>query len=258
MSIPPNLSAKIKEVYNAGGTFTDINITDGGYYILVWNENQWYGRLPQGLLDKLRSLPSETVFYSISFNDSGEYIIVTSDHFYSSSTSYINFFNAKKNELGNLYSANIWQSGAVFCFEKGSTFYGVVPSNVVEAMNSCGIAPRFVKYNQRGDYLICSSNGDCWYKIADVDKSVNAATTSYYLPSQVSPMPSSTGNPSTITPVVCYNCGGAGFNICTTCNGGKKRTVYYAGGQALVTCDVCSGTGRIPCQVCYGKGVIYK
>lgn len=257
MSVPAYLSSKMKEVHYAGGIYTDINITDEGYYILVWNDTQWYGYLPQGLLDKLRSLPSSTRFRSVSFNDSGNYIIVTSDNFYTSSSSFLLFYQSKKEELGELYSANIWQNGVIFCFEKGPTFYGTVPTNVINAMNSFQGVPQYIKFNHRGDYLICSSTGYCAYNIVDIDKSQLASTSSNYPSNNNGGINSGSGviyttpPQTTAHPQKCGPCYGTGK--CSTCNGSG---ISSAGHNHI--CGACGGSGR--CTTCKGtgtSGVIY-
>lgn len=73
--------------------------------------------------------------------------------------------------MGLLRSVNICGNGAVFCYEKGSDFCGTIPENVSRVIKDCSFTPRFVKFNNRGDYLICSKSGSVKYQIYDVDKS---------------------------------------------------------------------------------------
>lgn len=249
--IPENLKTKLKEINSSYGTINDINITDGGYYIIVWDNDKWYGYLPQALVDKLRSLSSFTTFRSISFNDSGEYIIVTSDGFYTSSNTYQRFYEQKKEELGDLYSANIWQNGAVFCFEKGPTYCGTIPKNVATDMNTLSFYPKFVKFNHRGDYLMCSSSGNYKYYIRDIDKSQYATTVSYYPKSENSNTNNINSGTYYRAPIPVQKkqtCGGCyGTGKCSNCNGSGVSTF----GSAHV-CGACGGTGR--CGVCNGTG----
>lgn len=256
MSVPANLSAKLKYINSINGTVNDINITDNGKFVVVWNSNQWYGIMPQGALDKLRALGLSVDLRSVAFDNNGNYVIVTSDNVYSSSGNYERFCKAKKDELGELYSVSMTTSGIVCCYERGATFYGAVPANVVNAMNSCAQTPRFVKFNDRGDYLICASTGYYTFNIQDTNKSQYAATTANYtIPGQqpsnnsgsgtVIISPSISASPQQVSCGICY-----GTGKCTTCNG---TGVSHTGSDHL--CGACGGTGK--CYTCGGRGWHY-
>ncbi|MDO4819232.1 MAG: tetratricopeptide repeat protein, partial [Prevotella sp.] len=169
--VDKRLSSKIKEINNAHKSIDDVNITDNGYFIVVYDDGtDWYGVIPSSLSTALKKYPNGTVFRSISFNDeTGVYAITTSESFESNNKMYNDCFNENIGTKGQLLSANINDNGCVFCFSKGVEYCGYIPNNLKPAVKDWGYIPQFVKFNRHGDYLICGQNGGYSYRITDTN-----------------------------------------------------------------------------------------
>lgn len=177
---PDHVGQRLKTINKNNETIDDVNITEGGHYVVVSNKGKnWWGYMPDAVVKKLKEISSLESIRSVSFTDNGTYAIVTDMHFFSNSDDYMNFFREKKNDLGVLLSANINGNGAVFCFSGGSAFCGTIPSVVSEAIKGVSFTPQYVKFNRQGHYIICGENGQFSYSIGNANPSATAATVSY-------------------------------------------------------------------------------
>ena len=48
-AVDDRISSKLKSINKSGGTINDVNITENGNFIVVYNDKEWYGVLPSGL-----------------------------------------------------------------------------------------------------------------------------------------------------------------------------------------------------------------
>lgn len=178
-SVNSAIKSKLKTINKEGGTINDINIIENGNYIILYNDGRsWYGVIPESVNSALSRLSSST-FYSISFNEKGIYAITTSNSFYSNDKLYQAYYDDHKYEFGTLWSVNICNEGAVFCYSDGCRYVGKIPKAVETAINQFQETPRFVKFNAHGDYLICASNGYYMYNIPDVGSSRTSTMVTY-------------------------------------------------------------------------------
>lgn len=176
-TVDNRISSKLKSINNSGGNIQDVNITENGNFIIIYNNGEsWYGVLPSALKSALDDYTYGTKFKSVSFNESGTYAITTSDGFKSNNTIYQSFYDDNVNEYGELLSVNICGDGAVFCYSDGARYCGRIPNKVETAIRNFSNTARFVKFNKHGDYLICSKYGSYAYSIGDADTGSNAST----------------------------------------------------------------------------------
>ena len=175
-AVDDRISSKLKSINKGGGTINDVNITENGNFIIVYNDKEWYGVLPSGLKSALDEYSYGTKFKSISFNESGTYAITTSDGFKSNNSIYQSFYDENVDDYGELYSVNICGDGAVFCYSDGTRYCGRIPNEVESAIRSFSHMAKFVKFNKHGDYLICDKYGSYSYSIGDADTGSNSST----------------------------------------------------------------------------------
>lgn len=178
-AVDDRISSKLKSINKNGGTINDVNITENGNFIVVYNDKEWYGVLPSALKTALDEYSYGTKFKSISFNESGTYAITTSDGFRSNNTTYQSFYDDNVDDYGELLSVNISGDGAVFCYSDGTKYCGRIPDKVETAIRSFSHTAKFVKFNRHGDYLICDKYGSYSYSIGDADSGGNASTVYY-------------------------------------------------------------------------------
>lgn len=72
-----DMRKKLHEINQCGKTVIDVTITDGDYWVIVYDKNNYYGVLPQNLKDRLHSFNSNVEYKTITFNEEGEYIVLT-------------------------------------------------------------------------------------------------------------------------------------------------------------------------------------
>lgn len=179
-AVDDRISSKLKSINKSGGNINDINITENGNFIIVYNNGkEWYGALPSELKTALNNYSYGTKFKSISFNESGTYAITTSDGFQSNNSIYQAFYDDNIDDFGELLSVNICGDGAVFCYSDKARYCGRIPDEVESAMQSFSGTANFVKFNKHGDYLICSKYGSYAYSIGDANAGGNASTVYY-------------------------------------------------------------------------------
>lgn len=229
---------KIRDINKKGLKINDITITDDGHWVVIYADNAYYGIMPQQVVDKLNSIIAKEdnlKLRSVSFNDDGEYIIVSDNHFYSSSNEYVNFYNIKQSELGNLFTATLCNKGAVFCFEYGMTYCGKIPKNVAEAISNTKNKYYLAKFTKQGDYVFASKDGKSYtYHIEDLDSEKESEMVENKVTAT-----GSTSNANTKSP--------------TGDGGGYYPTNHMV--SKPQTCGICSGTGH--CSSCYGRGLTY-
>lgn len=175
-AVDDRISSKLKSINKDGGTINDVNITENGNFIIVYNDKEWYGVLPSALKSALDEYSYGTKFKSISFNESGTYAITTSNGFKSNNAIYQSFYDENVDEYGKLYSVNICGEGAVFCYSDGARYCGRIPNEVETAIHRFSHTAKYVKFNKHGDYLICDDYGSYSYSIGDADTGSNSST----------------------------------------------------------------------------------
>lgn len=179
-TVDSRISSKLKSINKSGGNVIDINITENGNFIIIYNKGkEWYGVLPATLKKALDDFPYGTEFKSISFNESGTYAITTSKGFFSNNSVYQAFYDDNVNDFGELLSVNISGNGAVFCYSDKTRYCGRIPVEVESAIKKFSNTANFVKFNKHGDYIICSKYGSYSYSIGDADAGNNASTVYY-------------------------------------------------------------------------------
>lgn len=272
--VPQGFRNDVDQVRNAGKSIKDICITEGGKWSILTVDNYVYGNTPQSVRD---AIPRMYQPKSLSFNDGGEYVAVLSDGtILTNVQAYTDFYEEHKNDYGTLLSINVYSLGSVWCYSSHTTYCGNIPQYVANAINSLSFRPRFVKYNNHGDYVAYNTTGSYYYDIADTDARSYATTVSnwatpkqpvnsgygyggadVYVPSSVGVdfgggSSSSSSNSSSgyqRQEQRCTLCHGTGN--CFHCHGSGKDHATY--GNATYRCGDCNGTGQ--CRSCGGRGV---
>lgn len=179
-TVDKRISSKLKSIKKSGGNITDVNILENGKFIIVYNNGcDWYGVLPDNVASALDDYSYNVKYKSISFNEIGTYAITTSNGFKSNNSIYQSFYDDNAGKYGELLSVNICGEGAVFCYSDGARYCGRIPSNVEAAIRNFSHTPSFVKFNKKGDYLICDQYGSYSYSIGDASRTSRPSTVFY-------------------------------------------------------------------------------
>lgn len=272
---PDGLKQTLKSINSDKMEIKDVTITENGNWLVLYDKrNCTYSGIPADLADKLDEI-SEDEMWSVSFNDAGDWVIITDRRISCSDVSINSFLKETTENKGDILSVSLSATGLVACCEKGIAIYGAVPTRVVNEAASSSFIPNFVKFDNCGNYLICSMNSSYKYRLKDagsVNPSMVQFTYNYGNENKqnVQPVPSVPifTNPSTVAyPAAgggtqtagrtCRGCNGTGH--CSMCNGkgGYWNDAGYYVGKDIKTrtsCSSCNGTGQ--CKVCHGKGSI--
>lgn len=270
--VPNTLKQTLSSINSQKEEIKDVTITKNGNWLVLYNESSCtYHGIPNTLAEKLNSLSDENI-WSVSFNDGGDWVIITNLRIYCSSTDINAFLKGVMHEKGDILSVNVSETGLIACCENGFSFYGAVPASVIDEANSVNFVPKFIKFDNYGNYLICSENASykyCLYDMSNMNYEVTNYAYNYSNPSnnqvkqslipnniQTNPYYPANNNTQSASRT-CRGCNGTG--LCTMCNGKGtywNDTGYYVGKdiKTRTRCSACNGTGK--CKVCYGKGTL--
>lgn len=283
--IPESMKKKLKEINEAKMSIDDVCLTDSGYYAIIYNNGKdWYGVLPTETKDRLKQIPKNAKIKSLTVNDRDEYILITSVNnrisTVSSSETYSAFVRHKKKTLGEIVSASLGSSGAVFCFEKGASYCGTIPKGVAEEIKRIDFIPEFIRFDEHNGYMFMSHTQKKNSCALSMFSTKTESVTNEFDPkdfpekgtveSNEEETPTNnnqgkTGNKENKQsptqsgqqiyvpvhtpsqhPIQCGPCGGSG--LCSNCGG--SGISYF--GHAHI-CGACGGGGK--CTICGGDGI---
>lgn len=266
--VPQGFKNDINQIRYEGKNIKDICITENGKWSILTTDNYVYGNTPQSVKDALARMNTPN---SLSFNDAGEYAAVLGDGtILTNVQAYMDFYDEHKGDYGTLLSINVYSSGSVWCYASHTTYCGNIPSRVATAINNLTFRPKFVKFNNHGDFVAYTTSSYS-YDIANTDARSYANTVSNwatvrhnvstgtvyndldtYVPTYGGGSSNNSSNNSSGHQKVeqrCTLCHGGGK--CFHCHGSGKDHATY--GTATYRCGDCNGTGL--CRSCGGRGV---
>lgn len=263
---PQQLTTALKDKNNNGVVLNDVTITDQGKWLLIFDNNNFIGQnIPQSMQTQLNSIfnaiPNDTI-QSASFNDANEWVIVTSKYFYTSSEDFTNILRKNIESYGKINTVSIFNDGCIACYKSGFYSLGNVPSIVISAANSFKIHPYIVKFDNCGNYLICTKNGNYSYNLNDISDFSSTPTMTVppvYVPQHItSPdLTPSTGPQLTFEKVKCSYCNGTGrINSDDTPTYGSTEQKWCSECGCYVSESHCHGCKT--CPSCSGKGYTLK
>lgn len=269
--VPESLKQTLNSINNQKKEIKDVTITQNGSWLVLYDTDRCiFSGIPISLKTKLNSLENENV-WSVSFNDNGDWVVITDLKIHCSNATINTFLKETMHSKGNILSVTVSETGLIACCENGFSIYGAVPTSVVNEANTANFIPKFIKFDNYGNYLICSKTSSYKYCLFDANEtspesihftynygSVNNSNVQPLTPNNSQIIPSYPINNDTYSSSrTCRGCNGTG--ICTMCSGRGEywnETGYYVGKdiKTKTRCSACNGTGT--CKVCYGKGKI--
>lgn len=276
-TVNDELSEMLNSFHSRSMSIDDINILENGNYIVVYDNGRGiWGRFPNYIENAIRQIDDDGKVLSATLSEDNYFFIVTEDTLYTNSPVAAKFYREQKKTMGQLYSVSTsgtgTSQGIIFCFANGTSFFGYIPKEVKNAMDNFSGTAYFVKYNVRGDYLICSKSEYYHYHIVDVDQSSLAEMTYKSPPSILPPTTPSnitvvptvpispqgtytdngSGGQTTISSHQCRVCGGSGSTVSETWLGNTSSTKY---------CEICRkqvyvSHHHVPCSTCGGNGIV--
>lgn len=144
---PQALNEVLDRIANQGGRITDVTITENGRWLVLYDRNagEWSYGLPADMVQALRQYNrNNEEIRSATFNDSGDWIIVTDEHYHSSASYLTDWLSDGQNRYGSLLAACVSEDQAVAVYEQGYKFLNV-PESLKSALRETSIDVRIIK-----------------------------------------------------------------------------------------------------------------
>lgn len=168
----------IKQNISEWGGCRNVAITDTGGDLALNGKNDYAytAGIPQALADALEkyqwsNIPSELesklrqwneaeeTITSVTFNDDGDWIAVSTDHVASSSTDMDDWIKEGIETHGQLWAAHLTNDACVLCFENGYKFLGNVPQKLKDALKATKYDVYRIKFTKEGSYFFADQEG---------------------------------------------------------------------------------------------------
>lgn len=132
--------------------------------ILYGNNGIRWSNIPYKLEQTLREYNEKgEVITSVTFNDLGNWIVVTTEHIRASDNSIDDWIKEGINSHGSLWAAHLTNDGLVLCFAGGYKFLGNVPNKLKEALKSSTFDVYRIKFTSNGSYFFADKDGHYSY-----------------------------------------------------------------------------------------------
>ena len=132
---PSGLQNALRELHDKSELIDDIVLTENGKWLILYGNNGFKGSgVPDNLWRKITGDFRNEVVLSATFNDYGDWIIITKDYYSSSSTWIQNWLIDGANDYGQLWAACVTNDAMVAVYEHGYSFYGNVPEKLKTAL----------------------------------------------------------------------------------------------------------------------------
>lgn len=164
-SIPQDLADAIDGLHADGEYIDDIQLTEACSWLILYGKNGclWYG-IPEDLENTLAKYSdNDEIVTSVTFNDNGDWIVISQDYISASDTSLYDFIEEGINKYGQLWAAHMTNDGLVLCYENGYRFRGNVPQTLRDKLSETGIDVFRIKFLSDGTYFIADQEGTYAY-----------------------------------------------------------------------------------------------
>jgi hypothetical protein len=148
-----------------GKEIKDVQLTENGSWLILWGRNgvSWSG-LPVGLEAKINAFNDRSEeITSVTFNDVGDWIIITTTSIAASSTKVYDFIQDGMSKYGQLWSAHMTDDGMVLCYDRGYKYLGNVPANLKEKLRQTSMDVYRIKFLSDGAFFISDRLGNYSY-----------------------------------------------------------------------------------------------
>ena len=149
-SIPRGLENALARLNSDDEYIKDVVLTESGRWLILHGSNgvTWDG-IPDNdpMLAKLREYNSQgEIITSVAFNDSGEWVVITNNFYASSNNAIQEWLTEGNRQYGLIWTVHISDEGMLAVFEDGYRTSGVVPSDLIDALNRTNLEYYYVKF----------------------------------------------------------------------------------------------------------------
>lgn len=153
-------------ILNRNYTIDDVHISESGSWVIVYGKNGFeYEGIPQTLLDKLNELNKlNKQIISVSFNTSGEWVVVTTTEINSSHQTLLDWVVRDMGTKGQVRSTFLSRNLKIVLYENGYSVMGRLPWSLQNALNST-----FLEVNKisvaGNSWFFADAQGYCQYEM---------------------------------------------------------------------------------------------
>lgn len=144
---PSGLKKALKEIRDEGHKITDVCLTDKGKWVVLFGKNGWSGSgLPNALANKLHEYhEDDEALYSATFNDAGDWVVVSDMHYNSSSSDIADWLKDGERKYGELLSVSLTDDAQAAVFANGWRLRGKYPKELLEALKETKLNVRVIR-----------------------------------------------------------------------------------------------------------------
>ncbi len=132
----------------------DIHLSElGRWYILYGNNEVYSNLLYENLELQISRYQQENEKIStVTYNDSGDWIVITTNRFSASSDQLVGWLEDGCGKYGQLWTACITEDAAIAVYELGFKYWGNIPSDLMTTIRQC-----------KSDVDMVKIAGDAWF-----------------------------------------------------------------------------------------------
>lgn len=167
--IPRDLQQTLDELIEQGEYIEDVQLTEKGSWLVHYGINCFrWSNIPSLLekvlneyemdLDGLEALFVSEFVSSVSFNDDGNWILISNERILSSPDLGDDIEEGTR-QNGEVLSAHMTNDGLVVCYENGFMLYGDVPEKVREKLGSLKFKVYRLKFLPDGTCFMADKDG---------------------------------------------------------------------------------------------------
>lgn len=161
IGIPKDMSDRLSTLNAKNELIDDVVLTEDGSWLILWGTNgvSWRG-CPSGLESKIRQWnDNNEVINSITFNDTGDWIMISDTKYTASNPDLMEWIKDGENDYGELWAANLTNTGLAVVYERGYKFLGEVPGNLKQKLEETSLDVYRLKFLSNGSYFIADKKG---------------------------------------------------------------------------------------------------
>ncbi|MCQ2591860.1 MAG: hypothetical protein MJ188_03670 [Treponema sp.] len=146
-SIPIQLYETLQDFTEKDYTIRDINISDNGLWYVLADEITFCNEMYPEVVEQTKALVAQgDVILGISFNDYGEYCIVTDKHYNCSSQAILDFVKSVQDSYGDVCYVHVGSNNIIVSCVNGLNWTNSVSENFYNNLTQLTFQPTVIKY----------------------------------------------------------------------------------------------------------------
>ena len=162
---PVEFSRMLFDLSEKNSEIRDIHLSELGRWVIIYGNNELsYDLMYESLKHKIRECQEDQeIITTVTFNDSGNWIVVTKDDFSASSEELLDWLEDGREKYGQLWTACVTEDAAVAVYELGFKYYGKVPKDLKNALRACKSDVYTVKISGKEWFFKCTDGHSSYH-----------------------------------------------------------------------------------------------